>query len=82
MGKYSTEEQIHIAKFYYLSQGFTFCIERVSHHYKTRDRTSDSGIRGIISRFETQGSVNDLPRIRTPHTAKRQRHNQGYEGEY
>ena len=70
MSKYSTEERTLIVQWYFESHGSNSETQQCYRHFNTRDAPSVKAIKGIISRFQRQGAVCDLPRSGRPRTAR------------
>ena len=71
MSKYSTEERTLIVQWYFESHGSNSETQRCyRRHFNTRDSPSVNAIKGIISLFQEQGAVCDLPRSGRPRTAR------------
>ena len=69
--KYSTEERTLIVQWHFELHGSNSETQRCyRRHFNTRDAPSVNAIKGIISHFQRQGAVCDLPRSGRPHTAR------------
>lgn len=62
---------MQIVKFYYQIQQYIIETQRAyRRHFNVRNSLIESMIRGLISRFQTQGSVIGLPRIGRPRSVR------------
>jgi len=62
MATYNAEQRVKLIKFYYSSGESIIATKRkYCQHFNVRTAPSDNMIRNLVSRFEEQGSVSDLP---------------------
>lgn len=71
MSRYSTEERTLIVQWYFESHG-SISETQLSYrrHFNTREAPSKNTIHGIVSRFQEQGAVCDLPKSGRAFTAR------------
>lgn len=62
MATYDVQQRVKIVEFYYSSGKSIISTQRnYRRHFNVRTAPSDNMIRNLVSRFEEQGSVSDLP---------------------
>ena len=62
MEKFSIVQRTQIVKFYYQNQGSIIQTQRAyRRHFNIRDASSKNAIKGMVKRFEDQGTVSYLP---------------------
>ena len=71
MEKYRIPERTQIVKLFYQNRESIISTQRAyRRHYQVRNAPSDNAIRSIVSRFEQQGAVTDLPRTGRPRNVR------------